>query len=160
MKRHKPLRNTGFKRKAPKREAEGCPELGRALQALLPRPAEKPRARMAALLSAEPPRPIPKEQPFRSEDWLRAVASIRCVRCGRGTFNPDGFAQSQAGHRNEGKGAGTKVDDSLAAALCPDCHTELDSGKSMTREQRRAEHDRCIVLTLRELTRSGRLYIK
>ncbi|WP_407044168.1 replication protein [Cronobacter dublinensis] len=48
-----------------------------------------------------------------------------------------------------------KVDDSLTAALCVDCHHAIDNGSELTREERRALMDRAIVLTLRELTRRG-----
>lgn len=43
---------------------------------------------------------------FRSKKWLQAVRDIEfCVLCGRYGV--------QAAHRNEGKGVGIKVDDSL-----------------------------------------------
>lgn len=79
-----------------------------------------------------------KTPTFRSEKWLRAVASLDCVLC-----QTEG---TQAAHRNEGKGMGVKVDDCLTAAICPECHREIDQGKSYTRDQRRAEMDRAIVL--------------
>lgn len=83
---------------------------------------------------------------YRSKKWLAAVAQIECcVLCGRyGT---------QVAHRNEGKGMGLKVDDSLTAALCPQCHHYIDNGGSMSRIERRQEMDRAIILTIRELTR-------
>lgn len=83
---------------------------------------------------------------YRSKKWLAAVAQIECcVLCGRyGT---------QVAHRNEGKGTGLKVDDSLTAALCPQCHHNIDNGGSMSRIERRQEMDRAIILTIRELTR-------
>nr|WP_247717766.1 hypothetical protein [Morganella morganii] len=77
---------------------------------------------------------------------MAAVAQIECcVLCGRyGT---------QVAHRNEGKGMGLKVDDSLTAALCPQCHHNIDNGGSMNRIERRQEMDRAIILTIRELAR-------
>lgn len=85
---------------------------------------------------------------YRSKKWLAAVAQIECcVLCGRyGT---------QVAHRNEGKGMGLKVDDSLTAALCPQCHHNIDNGGSMSRTERRQEMDRAIILTIREVTRRG-----
>lgn len=106
----------------------------------------RPRAVMAANLGAELPRQALKEVSFRSEAWLRAVRSIPCVFCG---------APVQAAHRNEGKGMGLKVDDCLTAALCPPEHAEIDQGKNMTREERRARMNLAIVLTVRELVRRG-----
>jgi hypothetical protein len=79
---------------------------------------------------------------------MGAVASIEnCVLCGRYGV--------QVAHRNEGKAKGRKADDCLTAALCQACHVEIDSGKRMTREERRATMDRAIVLTLLELVRRG-----
>jgi hypothetical protein len=36
----------------------------------------------------------------------------------------------------DGKGRGLKADDYRIAALCYKCHTELDQGKNMSREER------------------------
>jgi hypothetical protein len=44
-----------------------------------------------------------------------------------------------AAHSNQmrdGKGRGLKADDYRIAALCYKCHTELDQGKNMSREER------------------------
>lgn len=90
---------------------------------------------------------------YRNKKWLQAVREIDCcVLCGRQGV--------QAAHRNEGKGIGIKVDDSLTAALCPDCHARIDNGRDLSREERRAEMDRAIVLTLQALTREGRLTVR
>lgn len=84
---------------------------------------------------------IEKHPPLRSEAWKQAVRSLGyCVRC-KTTCQP------QCAHRNEGKGMGMKASDAACAALCPICHRELDQGRGMSRDERRAEIDRCIVLT-------------
>ncbi|MDK1186568.1 MULTISPECIES: hypothetical protein [Cronobacter] len=85
---------------------------------------------------------------YLSAKWLAAVRQIECcVLCNRW--------RGLAAYRNEGKGTGLKVDDSLTAALCVDCHHAIDNGRELTREERRALMDRAIVLTLCELTRRG-----
>lgn len=90
---------------------------------------------------------------YRNNKWLQAVREIDCcVLCGRWGV--------QAAHRNEDKGIGMKADDCLTAALCPECHHQIDNGRDMSREERRAEMDRAIVLTLRELGRKERLLIR
>lgn len=82
--------------------------------------------------------------------WYSAVADLEtCVLCGRWGV--------QVAHRNEGKSMGRKVAAHLTAALCPDCHHEIDNGKTMTREERRAAMDRAIVLTYDRLVRAGRV---
>lgn len=80
--------------------------------------------------------------------WIEAVASIEyCVRCTRRGV--------QVAHRDFGKGMGMKTHDHLTAALCPECHRELGEGKSMSREERRAEMDRAIVETVDILASRG-----
>lgn len=91
---------------------------------------------------------------YRSQKWLKAVRSIEhCVLCGK-------HCQVQAAHRNEGKGIGIKTDDCLTAALCHECHVDIDSGLSMTREERRSQLDRAIVLTIKELARKGNIEVR
>lgn len=93
-----------------------------------------------------------KDPPFRSEKWLQAVREIEfCVLCGK-------FGV-QAAHRNEGKGKGMKASDCLAAAICPECHHDIDQGVHLTRDERRSMIDRAIVLTIERLAKSGRLVI-
>ena len=89
-----------------------------------------------------------RQQPYRSKRWLAAVGQIECcVLCGSYGV--------QVAHRNEGKGMGQKTDDSLTAAICQECHHEIDNGRHLTRDQRRALLDKAIVQTLQELTRRG-----
>ncbi|EBH5932288.1 hypothetical protein CQX38_03340 [Salmonella enterica] len=87
---------------------------------------------------------------YRSKKWLDAVGQIeKCVLCGRwGT---------QVAHRNEGKGTGLKTDDCATAALCPECHHEIDNGSHLSREERRCLMNRAIVLTVIKLVRMGKV---
>ena len=85
---------------------------------------------------------------MKNRKWLAAVGSLEtCVLCGAYGV--------QVAHRNEGKGMGMKVGDHMTAALCPACHHEIDNGKHLNRDERRARMDRAIVLTLGELVRRG-----
>jgi hypothetical protein len=87
-----------------------------------------------------------RTEAVRDSDWLQAVRDIPCcVRCRK-------FGV-QAAHRDEGKGFGTKTDDALTAAICPDCHRELGEGKDMDRATRRAEMNHWIIETLKVLAR-------
>ncbi len=89
-----------------------------------------------------------KAERFESEAWRRAVALLPCQNCGR-----EGL--TQCAHRNQGKAMARKVDDCLTAALCIDCHREIDQGKRETRDERRARMDDLILKTLVELARRG-----
>jgi hypothetical protein len=93
-------------------------------------------------------RVIPKENAYRSNRWLRAVASLPCVACGK-------EGQTQAAHRNQGKGMGIKTDDCFIAALCQECHAGIDSGSMMTKQERRERMDWAILMTLRALVQAG-----
>ena len=96
---------------------------------------------------------IQKKIPFRSAKWLQAVRELECcVLCGAYGV--------QAAHRNEGKGAGMKTSDCLTAALCPECHSEIDQGNQMDRNERRATMNAAIVLTVEALVKAGRVEIK
>ncbi len=89
-----------------------------------------------------------KQETHRSQAWLKAVASLPCQQCGI-------EGQTQAAHRNMGKGMGVKVDDALTAALCQDCHREIDQGKDLSRDERRSRLDAAILRTIVQLARLG-----
>lgn len=92
-----------------------------------------------------------KQSTYRSRKWLDAVKTIDyCVLCNT-------YCQVQPAHRNEGKGMGLKVDDCASAALCNNCHHEIDNGKELTREERRILLDKAIVLTVIQLARIGKI---
>lgn len=89
---------------------------------------------------------------YRSEKLRRAVADLPCQHCGR-------YGCTQAAHRNEGKGMGLKTSDALLAALCADCHRELDQGKDMSREERRDMWNRACIKTYQALMETGVLRV-
>ena len=92
----------------------------------------------------------PKSIPYRSDKWLAAVRSLHyCVLCGAYGV--------QAAHQNEGKGKGMEQDDCLTAALCPTCHSEIDQGRDLDREERRGMMSKAINLTLVALVKSGKV---
>lgn len=99
-----------------------------------------PRPRAAAVARADAPArmvvPVPKDSLLRADAYLRLVASLSCAWCGI-----EGY--SQAAHSNFGKALGQKTSDATAMPLCADrpgitgCHSLLDQGGVLTREQRR-----------------------
>lgn len=94
-----------------------------------------------------------KTPTYRSNRWLQAVAELPCVICFR-------EGATQAAHRNEGKGMGIKTDDCLTAALCVECHADIDQGAILTRQERRQRMDTAILMTVRALAQGGRIAIK
>ena len=70
---------------------------------------------------------------YRNKRLLQAVKDCPCCSCG----THDGTVV--AAHSNQlrdGKGRGTKAADYRIAALCHRCHSELDQGMRLSREQR------------------------
>jgi len=85
--------------------------------------------------------------------WFEAIHGLEtCSLCGR-------FGV-QASHRNQGRGLGQKSADHLIAAICMHDHMEIDNGKTMTKEERRAAWNAAYVDTIDRLIRSGRLVLK
>ena len=70
---------------------------------------------------------------YRSDKLLKSVRDCPCQSCGvmDGTI-----VAAHSNQMRDGKGRGLKADDYRIAALCYKCHTELDQGKNMSREER------------------------
>ncbi len=92
--------------------------------------------------------PRPKENTYRSKAWLKAVASLPCVLCMT-------TGRTQAAHMNQGKGMGLKTHDCWTAALCVECHSAIDQGKDMSKDDRRRTMDLAVLLTIAELAKQG-----
>lgn len=96
---------------------------------------------MASNMHLEQPVAVEKEEPARSERYLRLVAALPCIHCGRA-------APSQAAHADQGKGAGIKADDRTAYPLCAakpgrrGCHDIIGDTGAFTKAQRRALEER------------------
>lgn len=74
----------------------------------------------------------PKFTYIRSRKLLQAVASLSCMHCGA-------HGQTQAAHSNQaqhGKGKSIKASDVFTAALCCDCHRDVDQGHRLSRHER------------------------
>lgn len=82
------------------------------------------------------------------------VASLRCQRA----ECPGGCGPVQVSHSNQlrdGKGRGTKADAWRVAVLGVRCHEELDSGKRLSKQERREQWDEAHRRTIGELFRIG-----
>ena len=77
----------------------------------------------------------PKFTYVRSKKLMEAYRAIPCQHCGRDDGTVCGAHSNQAKH---GKGRGIKASDIYCASLCSRCHSMLDQGYSMTREEREA----------------------
>lgn len=96
---------------------------------------------------------IVKERALKDSDWRSAVLGLKyCVRCKKYGV--------QVAHRNESKAKSRKSSDKLTAALCQECHHEIDNGKHLSNRERRDYMNEAIVLTLLEFDRRGMISIK
>lgn len=94
-----------------------------------------------------------RQQPYRSRKWLAAIHQIEsCVLCGSYGV--------QAAHINEGKGMSQKTDDCLCAAICLQCHHELDNGTRYTRDERREILRKAALDTVAQLARMGLIEVR
>lgn len=80
------------------------------------------------------------------------VAELPCQRCGA-----HGVQVAHSNSQADGKGMGLKAWPWKVAALCPACHTEIDSGKSMSKTERREAWLDAHIKTISELFSQGRI---
>lgn len=133
--RSAPMKRTGFKSRAPQREASD-PDRVRTMPTVTPGAFRAPQP-----VAATPAEPVTKDAPVRSEAYRRAVASLPCAIC-----KVPGY--SQCAHSNSGKGAGIKASDLDSFPLCTvhpgadgglvqGCHERFDQGAMFSKAVRR-----------------------
>lgn len=82
--------------------------------------------------------------------WFSAIASLEtCALCG--AFGV------QVAHQNEGRGLGQKSKPWQTAPLCPACHHEIDNGKNLSQDERRAQMRLARLRTIDRLIEAGKL---
>ncbi len=96
------------------------------------------------------------QKPYRNKKLLEAVRQMPCQYCGA----QDGTVC--AAHSNDskhGKGMGQKASDACIAALCHRCHSMLDQGKDLSKEERREMWLHAHVNTMRWLIENEKLIL-
>jgi mevalonate pyrophosphate decarboxylase len=91
---------------------------------------------------------------YRNKKLLVKLRDLPCMWCGA----MDGTIC--AAHRNQGKGMGLKNSDALVASLCFACHSELDNGAKLTKEERRELWNEAYVRTMQHLIENEMLVLK
>lgn len=72
---------------------------------------------------------------YRSDKLLRyAMECQACMSCGK--YNDGTIVAAHSNQLKDGKGRGIKANDYRVAYLCHDCHTELDQGSKLSRQER------------------------
>ena len=94
---------------------------------------------------------------FRSPKLLSYARDIpHCTGCA--AENVGQVVMAHANWSDYGKGMGTKAHDWAVAALCDECHREVDSG-SWPREVKREYWERCHRQTIAWLFETGRIKV-
>ena len=91
---------------------------------------------------------FPKRKYVRSKALLEACRTIACQHCGI----EDGTVCAAHINWGGGKGKAVKADDNLVASLCFNCHSALDQGADMSKEERQEmwmkAHQRTVLILL------------
>lgn len=125
------MKRSGFKCKAPpRREATQCSY------------SPRPRAVAVAMVDTRDKMvvPVPKPEIVRDKEYLRLVSTLKCAWCGV-------VGRTQVAHKNHGKAMGGKTSDTEVFPLCgpavgePGCHSMLDQGGVLKKDQRRELED-------------------
>lgn len=89
---------------------------------------------------------------IRSPALMKAARTIACTNCGRDDGTVCGAHSNMAKH---GKGRSIKASDIYIASLCFTCHSELDQGARLSRDEREALWEAAHVKTVQLLVRLG-----
>lgn len=95
---------------------------------------------------------LQKFEYIRSSALLKACRGIACTNCGRDDGTVCAAHSNQAKH---GKGRSIKASDIYVASLCFACHSALDQGSHLSRDEREALWDVCHARTVTELVLIG-----
>lgn len=151
------MKRSGFlQRKTPMRRSRFEPAAEVERTRVMPTPSTLPRPRAVIAAIADALVPAPKSPTVKSVAYLRLVAALPCIRCGR-------IGRSQAAHPNTGKAAGKKlVDDRLTFPLCCGngfdflgCHEQFDQHALYPKEERRRLEVDWALQTIAEICRQG-----
>ena len=89
---------------------------------------------------------------YRNPKLLKAVRDLPCSLCG----TEDGtVCAAHSNQLRDGKGRSLKAADFRIAALCFRCHAEIDSGTSLSREERQEQWEAAHRKTLEALFLRG-----
>ena len=70
---------------------------------------------------------------YRNKKLLEAARELPCQHCG---ISDGTVVAAHSNQMRDGKGRGLKADDYRIASMCFRCHSELDQGAKMSREER------------------------
>ena len=96
---------------------------------------------------------------YRNKKILEAIRECPfCLSCG--SPNDGTVVAAHSNQLRDGKGRGIKAHDFRVAALCYKCHTELDQGSKLSREERVELWEEAHRATIGWLFLEGHLQVK
>ena len=96
---------------------------------------------------------------YRNRKLLDLAREVpECMGCHRP--NDGTIVAAHSNQLRDGKGMGNKAADYRVAFICSCCHSELDQGKAMSREEKVAFWERAHRNTVAWLFESGKVVVK
>ena len=94
---------------------------------------------------------------YRNKKLLEIVRESPCQHCG---IQDGTIVAAHSNQLRDGKGRGLKSSDARIAALCYRCHSDLDQGKSLSKDQRVEMWESAHRATIGWLFENGHIVIK
>lgn len=82
---------------------------------------------------------------WRNAKLLETVRDLPCTRCG---VSDGTVCAAHSNQLRDGKGKGIKAHDYRIAALCYNCHSSLDQGSTLSKEERQQEWEEAHRITI------------
>ena len=94
---------------------------------------------------------------YRNKKLLELCRELPCQVCGR----QDGtVCAAHSNQQRDGKGTGIKASDAMVASMCNLCHSKLDNGKDLTKEERIEMWELAHRLTIKHMIENEMLVVK
>jgi hypothetical protein len=94
---------------------------------------------------------------YRNQKLLEAVRESPCQHCGRS----DGtVVAAHSNQSRDGKGRSLKASDAAIAALCYNCHNQIDQGPTLSKQERIDIWENAHRKTMRWLIEEGYLVVR
>ena len=94
---------------------------------------------------------------YRNKKLLEIVRESPCQHCG---IQDGTIVAAHSNQLRDGKGRGLKCSDAMIAALCYRCHSDIDQGRSLSKDQRVEMFESAHRATIGWLFENGHIEIK
>jgi Fe-S oxidoreductase len=94
---------------------------------------------------------------YRNQKLLEAVRDLPCQHCG---VQDGTVVAAHSNQLRDGKGRSIKASDAAIAALCYSCHSQIDQGPTLSRQERIDIWENAHRKTMRWLIEEGYLVVR